>query len=247
MDDGPRDERRPPTGAPPRVIGKVIKGSDSGEVSPLSERSVVAPQPQSSAGGVRRGVVNAEEYEAKTAGKQIIAEAQAKAEEIKAEALRFKEEVFSKARTEAKADVQARAAEELARAKIQAGQIIADSEKDVLELALKVAAKIISRDLERDPELVLEIVASCTEAARSSKAMIIRVNPEDGRLLREKKPRLIELIGRAVDISIRDDAEVEKGGCVIQTEYGTIDGQIRTQLQMLQNVFLPADAKREVK
>ena len=241
MDDGPRDERRPLTGQAPRVIGKVIKGGgDSGEISPLAERPM-APTPG------RRGVVNAEEYEAKTAGKQIIAEAQLKAEEIKAEALRFKEEVFAKARDEAKADVQARAAEELARAKMQAGQIIADSEKDVLELALKVAAKIISRDLEREPEILLEIVANCTEAARSSKAMILKVHPEDGKVLREKRPRLIELIGRAVDISIRDDSEVERGGCVIQTEYGTIDGQIRTQFEMLRNVLMPADAKKEVK
>ena len=240
MDDGPRDERRPPTGAAPRVIGKVIKGGDSSEVSPLHEKPLLPPPS-------RRGVVNAEEYEAKTAGKQIIAEAQAKAEEIKAEALRFKEEVFSKARDEAKADVQARQAEELARAKMQAGQIIADSEKAVLDLALKVAAKIISRDLERDPEILLEIVANCTEAARSSKAMILKVHPEDGKLLREKRPRLIELIGRAVDITVRDDAEVERGGCVIQTEYGTIDGQIRTQFEMLRNVLMPADAKKEVK
>ncbi len=221
------------------MIGKVIKG-DSGEISPLAPAS-------GGAAPARRGVVNAEEYEAKTAGKAIIAEAQAKAEEIKAEALRFKEDVFSKARIEAKADVQARAAEELARANVQAGQIVADAEKEVLELALKVAAKIIGRDLERDPSLVLEIVAGCTDAARSSKAMIIKVHPDDGKLLREKRPRLIELIGRSVDLSIRDDSEVEKGGCIIQTEYGTIDGQIRTQLQMLQNVFLPADAKKEVK
>lgn len=244
MDDGPRDERRPAS-APPRVIGKVIKGgSDSGEIQPLA-----APSAGGGGGAAppRRGVVNAEEYEAKTVGKQIIAEAQAKAEEIKAEALRFKEEVFAKARDEAKADVQARQAEELARAKMQAGQIIADSEKAVLDLALKVAAKIISRDLERDPDVLLEIVANCTEAARSSKAMILKVHPEDGKLLREKRPRLIELIGRAVDITVRDDAEVERGGCVIQTEYGTIDGQIRTQFEMLRNVLMPADAKKEVK
>jgi type III secretion protein L len=221
------------------VIGKVIKG-DSGEISPLSEKPALPPPP-------RRGVVNAEEYEAKTVGKEIIAKAQAQADEIKAEAHRFKEEVFAKARDEAKADVQARAAEELARAKMQAGQIIADSEKDVLELALKIAAKIISRDLEREPEILLEIVANCTEAARSAKAMILKVHPEDGKVLREKRPRLIELIGRAVDISIRDDAEVERGGCVIQTEYGTIDGQIRTQFEMLRNVLMPTDAKKEMK
>src|SRR6185295_3036154 len=97
------DDERRPSGAAPRVIGKVIKGGgDSGEISPLAPSAAAAP---------RRGVVNAEEFEARGVGKQIIADAQAKADEIKAEALRFKEEVFAKARDEAKADVQARAAE----------------------------------------------------------------------------------------------------------------------------------------
>ena len=36
---------------------------------------------------------------------------------------------------------------------MQAGQILADSEKEVLELALKVAGKIIGRDLERSSRL----------------------------------------------------------------------------------------------
>jgi type III secretion protein L len=236
MDDGPRDERR--AGSAPRVIGKVIK-SDSGE-APLSEKPLVAA-PR------RAGVLNAEEYDAHTTAKQIVADAQKKAEEIKAEALRFKEEVFAKARDEARADVQARAAEELARAKMQAGQLLAEAEKDALELALKISAKIIGRDLERDPEVLAEIVATSIEAARGAKAMILRVHPEDGKILREKRPRLMELIGRAVDLSIRDDAEVERGGCVIQTEFGTIDGQIRTQFEMLRNVLMPADAKKEVK
>ncbi len=115
------DDRRPA----PRVLGKVIK-SDAAE--PAAEKPILPP-PR------RGGVVNAEEFEAMTTAKQIIAEAQRKADEIKAEALRFKEEVFAKAREEAKADVQARQAEELARAKMQAGQIVAEAEKDVLDLA----------------------------------------------------------------------------------------------------------------
>jgi type III secretion protein L len=231
------DERRPAPAS--RILGKVIKSGEGGE--PHAGDKPILPPPR------RGGVVNAEEFEAMTTAKQIIADAQKKAEEIKAEALRFKEEVFSKARDEAKADVQARAAEELARAKMQAGQIVADAEKDVLELALKMSAKIIGRDLEREPEVVLEICATAIEAARGSKAMVLKVHPDDGKVLREKRPRLMELIGRAVDIAIRDDAEVERGGCVIQTEYGTIDGQIRTQFEMLRNVLMPDTAKKEVK
>jgi type III secretion protein L len=228
------DERRTSS----RVLGKVIKGADEG---PGAGEKPALPPPR------RGSVVNAEEFEARMAAKQIIAEAHVKADEIKAEAHRFKEEVFAKAREEAKADVQARAAEELARAKMQAGQIIASAEQDVLDLALKLAAKIIGRDLERDPQIVAEVCATAIEAARAAKAMVLKVHPEDGKILREKRPRLMELIGRAVDISIRDDSDIERGGCVVQTEFGVIDGQIRTQFEMLRNVLMPDGQKKESK
>ena len=188
--EGPRQ------GHLPRVIGKVIKGgSDSGEISPL------APPPVAPRRHRVAACVNAEEFEAhRRPASRSSPRPRAKADEIKAEALRFKDEVFAKARDEAKADVQARAAEEIARAKMQAGQILADARSEVLELALKIAAKIIGRDLERDPDVLVEIVATALEAARSVKAMIFRVHPDDGKLLREKRPRLMELIGRSVDI-----------------------------------------------
>ncbi|GMU63059.1 MAG: flagellar assembly protein FliH [Myxococcales bacterium] len=217
--------------------GKVIKGDAAEGVVDKP----ILPPPR------RAGVLNAEEFEAHSTAKQIVLDAQKKAEEIKAEARAYRDEVFAKAKEEAQADVQARAAEELAKAKMQAGTILVEAEKDILDLALKIAAKIIGRDLEREPQTMVEIVATATEAARSSKSMVLRVNPDDGKLLREKRPRLMELVGRAVDISIRDDADVEKGGCVIQTEFGVIDGQLRTQFEMLRNVLMPADAKKEMK
>lgn len=217
--------------------GKVIKGDAAEGVVDKP----ILPPPR------RAGVLNAEEFEAHSTAKQIVLDAQKKAEEIKAEARAYRDEVFAKAKEEAQSDVQARAAEELAKAKMQAGTIVADAEKDIVDLALKIAAKLIGRDLEREPETLAEIVATAIESARSAKAMILRVNPEDGKLLREKRPRLMELVGRAVDINIRDDSDVEKGGCVIQTEFGVIDGQLRTQFEMLRNVLMPADAKKEVK
>ncbi len=234
MDDGPRDDRRPGTSGP-RVIGKVIK-SEGAEVLPVAEKP---PR--------RGGVLNAEEFEAHNTAKQIVLDAQKKAEEIKEEARRFREDEFAKARAEATAEVQARAAEELARAKMQAGQMLADTEREIVELALKIAAKIIGRDLERDPDVMMEMVANVIQTTRATKAMVLRVHPDDGRLLREKRPKLMELIGRAVDLAIRDDSDIEPGGCVVQTEFGTIDGQIRTQFEMLRNVLLPDSAKKENK
>lgn len=226
------DERRPS----PRVLGKVIKSDGGADVVPLSEKA--AP---------RQRVLNAEEYEAHTKAREIVDNALKRAAEIKDEALRFKEEVFAKAREEAKADVQARSAEELVRAKLQAGQILERSERDIVELALKVANKIIGKDLEREPEVLVDICAQVIEAARAAKAMTLKVNPEDGKLLREKRPRLMELIGRTLELSVKDDVDVERGACIVQTDFGVIDGQLKTQFDMLRQLLTPDNAKREVK
>ena len=191
--------------------------------------------------------MNAETFEAKTSAGEIIADAKKQAAEIVAEGNRQRDEVFAKAAADAKADVMAKAAEEIARAKIQAGQILANAEGDIIELACRVAAKIIGRDLERDPATLIEICATATESARAAKAMIMRVNPKDAALLREKKPKLMEQIGRTLELAIREDADIERGGCIIQTEFGSIDAQIRTQVDMLQAVLQADPGKKEAK
>lgn len=239
MDDS---ERRPagPSGQGPR-LNKVIRG-DAAATSdaPQFEKPVLRPPP-------RAGVVNAEEFEAHTTAKQIVTNAEKKAEEIVAEANRKRDEIFAKASEDAKADVMAKASEEIARAKMQAGQILAESQKDILDLAFRIATKIVGRDLEREPAIITEICATAIEHARAAKAMILRVNPKDGALLREKRPKLMEQIGRTLELAIRDDADIEQGGCVIQTEFGTIDAQLKTQFDMLRNVLYPEAAKKESK
>ncbi len=227
-----------PRRGPSLVRAKVIRG-DAAEGG-HSER----PAAMSNRGG---GVVRAEEADARGQAQDIISKAHKEANEIIAAAARKKEEIFKKATEDAKAQVVAKQSEELARAKMQAGQILASAEKDILELALRVSQKIIGRDLERDPKVVVDICATAIENARTAKALTIKVNPKDGATLRESKPRLMEAIGRTVDLAIKDDADIQPGGCIIQTEFGTIDAQIATQYEMLRNLLFPEAGKKEVK
>ena len=239
MDDS---ERRPPpsgSGGSQR-LSKVIRGDAANPDNPLNEKPVLRPPP-------RAGVVNAEDFEAMNMAKQIVANAEKRAAQIVEEANREKADLFAKTIEKAKAEVVAKQSEEIARAKMQAGQILADAEADIIELACKIAAKIIGRDLERDPEVLIEICAGATEHARAAKAMIMRVNPKDAAVLRERKPKLMEQIGRTLELAIREDSDIQPGGCIIQTEFGTIDAQISTQLDMLRAVLQPDPTKKESK
>lgn len=237
MAEGDDDNGGRPARGPSLVRAKVIRG-DAAEL-PLDRPALAPPR----GGGVLRG----DEAEARTTAQGIVQKAQQEAQAIIAAAARKKDEIFKKATEDAKAEVVARASEELAKAKLQAGQILAGSERDIVELALKVSAKIIGKDLERDPKVVVEICATAIENARTAKALTLLVNPKDGATLRESRPKLMEAVGRAVDIAIKDDPDIQPGGCIIKTEFGTVDAQLATQYNVLKNLLLPETGKKEVK
>lgn len=211
------------------AIGKVIKSDAS--ASPEQHRP--------------RGVMNAEEVEARGLARQIVSDADAKAQAIIAEAHRTAAKAKEKAEAEGREKGMAQVTEELARAKMQAGEMLKQAQTDIVALALIVAEKIIGQDLQRDQTTLLQICATAVENMRNARQMTLRVNPQNAAFLRANAKGLMELIGRAVDISIKDDNEISDGGCVVQTEFGTIDAQLPTQLAMLKEVLLTDNAKKE--
>lgn len=219
------------------AIGKVIKGDGVAEPALSTERPALRPP--------RAGVMNAEVFEARQGAQGILEEAQREKERILAEALREKEEVLAKAREQGRQEGLAQSTEIILRAKMQAGEILASHERDIIALALKVAEKILGRDLEREPELIVDLCSSAIDNLRNARSMVLRVHPKTAAVLRAKKPVLMELIGRAVDLAIKEDHDVAPVGCIVQTEFGTVDAQLPTQFEMLHNILLPDTAKKD--
>ena len=217
------------------AIGKVIKGDGAAEPGATPERPLLRPPSIRGASAGAGGVLTREVVEAKQGAQAIIEEA-----------LREKERILAEAREQGRQEGLAQATEIVLRAKMQAGELLGNYERDVIALGLRVAEKIIGRSLEKDPDLMVELCASAIDNLRSARAMVLRVNPKAAAVLRAKKPTLMELIGRAVDLSIREDPEVAPVGCIVQTEFGTVDAQLPTQLEMLQNILLPdPNAKKD--
>lgn len=212
------------------AIGKVIKGDQA----PESERA----SPSTSR---PRGVLDAEDFEARQTAQAHILAAQRKAQELIADAEARKAEFIAKGREQGRQEVLAQAQEVIAKAALQRDQMFVDARVEILQLALRVAERIIGRDLERQPETIVEICATAIEATRQNKAMVLRLNPVDAKVLRERQKDLFERVGQVVAIAFKEDPEVGRGGVIIQTDGGTTDAQLSTQIEMLRQVLLTAD------
>ncbi|MFC1610687.1 FliH/SctL family protein [Myxococcota bacterium] len=219
------------------MASKVIKKGDVelGDISP--DTGFAEPS-----AGRSRSIVKGETVEARTEAQSIKNRAQAEADEIhrraEIEAEQLKEQAYQLGYEEGRNTGAEELAEVVAKASARLQQIEAQVEPQLRELALKIARKIIGRELEFHPEGVVDIVKQAlSEKARQRQEIFLRVHPEDLQFIRENKADLLEVLSRAKEIGIREDPDVERHGVIIETDAGTIDAQLETQLAVFERVL----------
>lgn len=214
------------------MVGKIIKSGEGGGggPEPLSQARLPVPP--------RRAVMDAEEVSARETARDLIAQAEQRAAAIVAKAKEEREQTLEQAREEGRQQGYGEMTELLARTRLQVGQTLKQVEPEIVKLAIKVAERIIGSELQTNDETIMRIVAKAVEQLRQSKELVIRANPEDVEILRRDKRKLLEYIGRLKDIAFREDPAVARGGCVIETEAGTVDAQLNTQLELLEQALL---------
>jgi flagellar biosynthesis/type III secretory pathway protein FliH len=107
-------------------------------------------------------------------------------------------------------------------------------ESGAVHLAAAIAAKIIRRELRQQPEITLALVREALDLAAGSPNVRLHLNPEDYKSLGVEIRTLIDAMSALGDAEVTPDATVGQGGCRVETRFGTIDQQIETQLQRIE-------------
>lgn len=104
-------------------------------------------------------------------------------------------------------------------------------------LAVEVAARIIKTEVSCDESLVLNLVRDTIQkAGRSSKSILIKLNPEDtGTVKKMLKDDPIPNLH--AELIVMDDPAVDQGSCIIETNSGLIDASFSTQLGILRQLL----------
>lgn len=116
-------------------------------------------------------------------------------------------------------------------------QSLQEVEQDVLKLSVKLAEKIIGREVQHDETTRGEIVLNALRQARQQEMLTVRVNANDLPLVEQMRER-IDAFGRAKHIDFIADQSVREGGCIIESQSGTIDARLETQLRILESSLL---------
>ncbi|MCS7080541.1 MAG: type III secretion system stator protein SctL [Chloracidobacterium sp.] len=183
------------------------------------------------------GVVKRPVIEARAEARRLLSEARAEAERLVAEAKgeveRIRAEAYAAGYEAGLKEFTTRLLELQRRREM----MLADAEREVLRLALRIAEKIVGRELETHDATLLDIVRTAMRNIRHASAITICVNPADVPKL-ERHREAIETLRRGQFVNIVPDTRVSVGGCILESESGIVDAQLDTQLRVIEQALL---------
>lgn len=188
-----------------------------------------------------RGVLRPEDMEEFKMAETIIGKAEAEAEQIRegaqdvlAQAHERYQEEKERGYQEGLAQAKAEYLEKLMTLKREREEMFKNAEGDMIQLVSEVIEKVLGEAIEKG-----SIVAVVKHALSQlqGRQVIVRVNPTDIQHLKVNQPQFVELVGQSRSLSFQEDETVEAGGCIVETEVGTLDAQLSTQLVGIKKAF----------
>jgi flagellar assembly protein FliH len=108
----------------------------------------------------------------------------------------------------------------------------------LMELAFAIADKITAARAVTEHDTVIETIDRCIGEILDKTRMKIRVNPAELDFVKQRFDELVKSNEAAAAAIVEADNRVSVGGCIIETDSGSADARIESQLRMLREKLI---------
>ena len=99
-------------------------------------------------------------------------------------------------------------------------------EKEMIEMVTGLTKKILQHELNTNEDSVKQMILLAINSVIDKENMVIRIHPSDKAHAEAFYPELKNLFSEIKNITFEEHSGIEKGGCMIDTNFGTIDARI---------------------
>lgn len=117
-------------------------------------------------------------------------------------------------------------------------EILSETEQQIVELVVLMTRKVVKIISENQKSVVMANVLQALKKVKGRGDVTLRVNLADVKLTTEHIQDFIKQVENVKGITVLEDSTVDKGGCVVETDFGAIDARITSQLSELETKIL---------
>lgn len=114
-------------------------------------------------------------------------------------------------------------------------------EQEVLDLAFEIAGRILGHELKERPDTIAQMTREALKQVIDCKRITVRANPDDLSYLQNLRSDIADQLSQETRFELISDNKVQPGGCVIDTERGSLDARVGSQLETLKNNLQSSD------
>ncbi len=117
-------------------------------------------------------------------------------------------------------------------------EMIRQTERQMVQLALAIAKRVVRREIALDRDLTQTMARLALERLGDATTVTVRLHPDD-----------FAAIGSGRDewdrshVTVVADRDVSRGGCLVESDFGFIDGSIEAQFQELARALLAEEGQ----
>ena len=124
--------------------------------------------------------------------------------------------------------------------RVQRSAAIAAAEPELVRLAMAVAERVVHGELQTNQSVIVENVRQALTRLVSREVVTLRLNPVDLDAIRAHRDKIVAA-GDVEHLRIVEDQRVDRGGVIVETDAGTIDSKVGTQLREARRAILSDD------
>lgn len=110
-------------------------------------------------------------------------------------------------------------------------------EDEIVAFVLDIARQVIKTEIAQNPEVVTAVIRNAIRRVADKENVRIRVSVTDAPKVKAMREDIMTLVDGLHNLEIIDDRRIGDGGCVIETNSGTIDAKIETQLAEIERTL----------
>ncbi|TAK24684.1 MAG: hypothetical protein EPO26_05580 [Chloroflexota bacterium] len=120
-------------------------------------------------------------------------------------------------------------------------ELLRHAEADLVRLAIEIARRILNREVSIRPDTVRSVAEAALRLVSANGGIRLRVHPDDIEPLSEYWSEAHASADGDRSYEFVPDAEVERGGVIIETRAGTVDARLMTQIDEVARDLLDSE------
>ncbi|HEY7726619.1 MAG TPA: FliH/SctL family protein [Anaeromyxobacteraceae bacterium] len=141
---------------------------------------------------------------------------------------------------EARREALSRVSQALETLRAQTSSLAEQARADALEIGFQVARKILESEVRTSPEPLFALVKSALRRAGDARRVVLRLAPDDAARVQTETGRASLDGVTAARVEVFPDPALQPGDCLVETDFGQIDGRLETRIAELRRAVRSA-------